>query len=55
MFLRLLHKAEREGMLSNSGYDVSFTLRSKPAKYITKKKTMAMNTGTSVLLQILAD
>jgi hypothetical protein len=38
MFLKLLHKMEREGTLLNSLYEVNTTLIAKPDKDRTKKK-----------------
>jgi hypothetical protein len=43
ILFKLFHGLEREGMLSNSYYEVSITLTPKPDKDTTKKRELQAN------------
>jgi hypothetical protein len=56
MLLKLLHKIEREGTLSNLFYETSITLIPKPFKEKTRKKKIEtnflMNMDTKMLIKL---
>jgi hypothetical protein len=58
IFLKLFHKIETEGTLSNSFYEATVTLISKPHKKTTKKgnySPISIRKTDSILNKILAN
>jgi hypothetical protein len=59
MFLKLFHKVQKKGILSNSFYEASITLISKPGKDTSIKDfyrpISLMSIGVKILNKILAN